>query len=312
MGKNLKMVAFLERRSLILTMRILFLFLFIGIPITLFGQILSNKEGEQVAADLVFNPDFIRVNGIKSINGRYTFKFNGVPMRETNYWQIFEFDTLGRIHRSYETRKDDGTRDTVWTHYFYNDKGWLIYKSVGSEENLTYLTTVYDHEHRITSLEEFQRKKDSQGILSTKEKSKESYTYEVKDGKTIKTKINGFGSLISKETYFYDAKGKINRTEDRYISTKEGIITQYTFDAQGNLLLSKKETSKQGIEKEKIQFSYDEKGCLKEKKVSKEGELMLDTQFIYNENYGLLTAILIEENSSSNIIILRIKEYKYY
>ncbi|MFA7272573.1 MAG: hypothetical protein WC044_01820 [Crocinitomicaceae bacterium] len=293
-------------------MRILFFLLLIGIPITLFGQIFPNKEGEQVAADWVFNADFIRANHIKSINGRFTFKFKGVPMRETNYWQVFEFDTLGRIHRSYETRKDDGTRDTVWTHYFYNDKGWLIYKSVGNEENLTYLTTVYDQDHRITSLEEFQRRQDSQGILSTKEKSKESYTYEVKDGKTIKTKINGFGSPISKETYFYDTKGKINRTEDRYISTKEGIITQFTFDAQGNLLLKKTETSKQGIEKEKIQFSYDAGGNLMEKKVSVEGTLKLETQFIYNEKTGFLSAILMEENSSSNIIILRIKEYEYY
>lgn len=293
-------------------MRILFLLLLIGIPVTLFGQIFPNKEGEQVAADLVFNPEFIQSNRIKSINGRFTFKFKGVPMKETNYWQVFEFDTLGRIHRSYETRKDDGTRDTVWTHYFYNDKGWLIYKSVGNGENLTYFTTVYDSDHRITSLEEFQRKKDSQGILSTKEISKELYTYEVKDGIRIKTKINGFGSPISKETYFYDAKGKINRIEDRYISTNEGTFAHFTYDGQGNLLFKNTETSKQGIEKEIIQFSYDKTGNLEEKKISIEGKIKLDMQFIYKENTGFLSAILMEENSSSNITILRIKEYEYY
>ena len=286
------------------------LFLFI-IPFSFYGQTFSNKIGEQVATDWVFNSEYIQTKRIKRITGRFTIKLKGVPMKETNYWQVFDFDSLGRILRSYETRKDDGTKDTVWTNYFYNDKGLLIYKSVGDKEKLTYWTTVYDSEKRITAKEEFERKKDRKGTMRTVEKGKEFNTYET-DGKMIKTLINDFGIPFSKETYYYDANGKIIRTENHVISTDDEMISHFIYDHNGNLILKKTEISKQGIEQEKIQFSYDISGNLIAKKVLLGDKLIQETQFIYNDQTGYLSAILMEEDSSSNILILRIKEYQYY
>lgn len=282
------------------------------LPTFFFGQILLNKTGEQLSEDLVFNPEFIRAKKIKSINGRFTYKRTGMVMKETNYWQVFEFDTLGRIIQSYETRKDDGTVDTVWSKYFYNDKGLLIYQSLGDKEFLNYTTTVYDSEKRVVSVEEFKRKPDVYGIPVSSEEQIDRFSYQNENGVLVKTRINKQGTPFAKIIPFYDEKGQLIREEDRYIATKEGLIYQYDYDKKGNLTQKRTLTSKQGITKETISFVYDESGNLKEKKLFNEEKLKMEIQFLHNESTGLLSAVLYQEGGSSNIVILRIKEYEYY
>jgi YD repeat-containing protein len=293
-------------------MRFSLLLLIYSFPIVSFGQMLLNKNGEQLSENVVFNPAFIWSNKIKSINGRFTYKREGSVMRETNFWKVFEFDTLGRIIQSYDTRKDDGTSDTVWTKYFYNDKGLLIYQSVGNKEFFIYTTTVYNGEKRIVSIEQFQRKHDIYGIPVTKEELVERFSYEKIDGKLIKTQSNKHGTAYAKITPFYNNKGQLIREENRYITTNEGFIYRFDYDNNGNLMQKRTTTSKQEIQKESSAFKYDEKGKLMEKLQYAEDKLKMEIQFIHSESTGFLSAILYQEGGSRNITILRIKEYEFY
>lgn len=233
-------------------------------------------------------------------------------MIETNYWHIYEFDSLGRISRSYETRKDDGTLDTIWTNYFYNDKGLPIYKSEGSHTFYKYTSTVFDSLKRVVSIEDFTRSPDLYGTPITREMNKFRFTYEVIDGRLVKTKMNKQGTPYAKITYFVNDEDRLTKEEDRYISTNEGMFTFYEYDKNGNLTQRKVVTSKQEIEKEISTFKYDAKGNLMEKKDFSEGKLKKEIQFLYNEISNLPSAILYQEGGSSNITILRIKEYEYF
>jgi hypothetical protein len=283
-----------------------------SLPIFSFGQILANKSREQLSEDMVFNPEFIKSKKIRSINGRFTYKRPGSVMRETNYWQIFEFDTLGRITQSYETRKDDGTTDTVWNKYFYNDKGLLIYHSVGDQQFYNYRSTVYDEEKRIKSIDEYKRQPDIYGIPVSSEEQLDRFSYENVNGTVEKTRINKHGTPYAKIIPFYNEKGQLIREEDRYITTHEGLIYHFDYDKNGNLLQRRTLTSKQEINKETISFIYDVHGNMMEKKVYNEDILKMEIQYLHSESTGLLSAVLYQEGGSSNIIILRIKEYEFY
>lgn len=286
--------------------------LFILLLTECFGQMFVNKNGEQLAENVVFDTNFIRINKIKSINGRFSFKKNGSEMRESNFWQVFKFDTLGRITQSFETRKDDGSTDTVWNTYFYNDKGLQIYHSKGYKEFFNYTTTVYDSLKRIVMIEEFQRKPDLYGIPITKEAHVERYSYTEKGGKIIKTRMNKNGTPYATITPFYNDNGQMIREEDRYISTNEGTISHFEYDDIGNVLKKRVLTSKQGLEKELIAFKYDKNGKLIEKKKFTENTLKLEIQIIPSESNGFLSALLLQEGNNNSIVILRIKEYERY
>jgi hypothetical protein len=271
-----------------------------------------NKNGEQLSDLVEFNPEFIRANKIKSINGRFTYKKTGSVMRETNFWHVFTFDTLGRIVQSYETRKDDGTRDTIWNNYFYNDRGFLIYQSIGSKDNYEYTTTVYNSEGRVTSIEKFQRHKDLYGIPVIKEGQVDLFSFEEKDGHIIKTKRNKQGTPYAEITIFYNENGQLIKEEERYIATNEGLIYYFDYDNMGNLLQKQTRSSNQSIVKEATTFKYDTRGEIMEKKVFNETVLKSETQYIHTESTGFISAILYQEGGSSTIRMLRIKEYEYY
>ncbi len=287
------------------------LFLFF-LPRSSDGQIFTNQNGEQLSDNWVFNAEFIKERKIKSINGRFTLKRAGYPMRETNYWQIFEFDSLGRISQSYETRKDDGTLDTVWTKYFYNDKGLLIFESMGTHEFFSYKTTVFNQNKEIILVEEYRRAIDFTGIPVMKEEYSERFREEEFQGNPVKIRLNKQGTPYAKLTSFFNENGKLVKQEDRFISTNEGLVIRFDYDNKGKLLQKKVLTSKQEISKESWTFSYDEKGNLIEKKEFLDSKLTKETQFLYNEISNLPSAFLVQERGSSNITILRIKEYEYY
>jgi len=111
---------------------------------------------------------------------------------------------------------------------------------------------------------------------------------------------------------FFNDKGRISRQENRYIATNEGSICYFEYNTQGKVTLSNKVSSKQEIDIQKDQFAYDELGNLKEIKHFKKGVMILETQFIVNQETGLLSAILKQEGSSNNLKITRFQTYEYY
>jgi hypothetical protein len=277
-----------------------------------FGQMLTNHHGEVFTDEPFFDQEFIRSHKIKSINGRYTYKPPGKPLKETNYWQVYEFDTLGRISQWWDTKPEDGSRDTVFHKYVYNGKGLLIYKSVGDSRIMTYESFMFDSLRRISSIESFYQYRNYDNVVTTRIQRKEYFTYELMGMDTVKVTMNSYQLPYLKMTTEYDSVGKVVKVDERFITTNEGTMTTFDYNKKGKLRAKNVRSTKEENFKERLCFVYDDKNNIKEKKVFKYETMVHETQFIFNESTNFLSAILTQENGSNFITILRIKEYEYY
>lgn len=258
---------------------------------------------------IAFNVDFIKSHGIKSIWGNVSIKKPNAVIRSTPYKQAYFFDSLGRISYSLETQSSS---DTLWRHYFYNGKGQLIYQSFGTKTKFSYFTYQFDEKGRLVGFEEFFRQDDYRGIPITKQVKKEVYEHQECDSTCIKIISNALGTPFMKEESFFLLNGRTERVERRYLATNEGSIQFRKYNATGKLVENKTLTSKQKLLKESYEYAYDELGNVKEKKYYEEGILQSETQIIVNEETGLLSAILRQDQSNSILTIVRFQAYEYY
>ena len=86
------------------------------------AQVLDNRKGLAFTDKPFFNVDFIKKNKLKKLKGTFTYKKQGEMMRPTEYKYVYEFNRSGQLISTFETRTDDGTLDTTWNKYFYDDK----------------------------------------------------------------------------------------------------------------------------------------------------------------------------------------------
>ena len=110
---------------------------------------LDNRKGTAFTDKPFFNQDFIRENKIHFLNGQFTYKKSGEMMRVTKYHYVYEFDSIGRLISSYETRKDDGTLDTTWNKYVYSNDDYLVEHKKGDSKGFTSTIFEYDDQKKM-------------------------------------------------------------------------------------------------------------------------------------------------------------------
>lgn len=273
------------------------------------AQLLTNSQGEVYTHDPFFSRSFIKSKQLKCIAGRYSYKKPGKPFERTDYWQVWNFDTLGRLISSYETKKDDGSYDTVRHKYFYNSSGLLINHRYGDQFSWNYESTMYDSLNRKSLIEVFRQAYDNDGILHTSLLKRESFEYVDNETKIV---LNSVGIPYKKETITYDEEGNVTKREERFITTNQGYIREYEYQSKGILSLQTFKATGDVVPKEKETYLYDENGNIKEKKIYSNEVFIKEFQFIFNEESQLLTAVLEQEAGSNFISILRVIEYEYY
>jgi hypothetical protein len=273
------------------------------------AQLLTNSQGEVYTHDPFFSRSFIKSKQLKCIAGRYSYKKPGKPFEGTDYWQVWNFDTLGRLISSYETKKDDGSYDTVRHKYFYNSSGLLINHRYGDQFSWNYESTMYDSLNRKSLIEVFRQAYDNDGILHTSLLKRESFEYVDNETKIV---LNSVGIPYKKETITYDEEGNVTKREERFITTNQGYIREYEYQSKGILSLQTFKATGDVVPKEKETYLYDEHGNIKEKKIYSNEVFIKEFQFIFNEESQLLTAVLEQEAGSNFISILRVVEYEYY
>jgi hypothetical protein len=258
---------------------------------------------------LVFNPAFIKSQGIQSIKGRISVKRPNSTIRTTNDYREYFFDTLGRIVSSYES---NSYRDTLWREYFYNGKGYLIYQSSGTKSKYNYSSYQYDDEGRIVGIEDYERENDYLGIPKTKLLKKRTFDYKPCDTTCVKIILSDKGTPFMKEEMFTLLNGKPKRIETRYLATQEGIMESFEYDAYGRIRDRITRTTKQELEKEHFTFKYDALGNVMERKFFDQGSLLSETQYIVNEKTGMLSAIIEEKEVKGYLFIIRFGTFEYF
>lgn len=277
-----------------------------------FAQVLDNRMGEAFTDKPFFNEDFVKRNRLKRLIGTYTYKNDGAAMRETKFKHVYEFDNEGRLISTYETRTDDGTKDTAWNIYAYDEYGFLDVYRKTDEEGFTTIRYTNDSIGRVIK-EEYVREIDSNGrIIQTLSFNEEHIEYMEFDKQTKSTRYNNYNLPYLDEFYNYNELGYLISREERIKMTSSVYTYTHEYNDKGKLSAIKKTSNREEGIIEEMTFKYDELGNLLEKRVYRNGEFTTDIQIIYNSQTKLLSAVLTKQVSTGFMTIVRFKDYEFF
>ncbi|MFK7786432.1 MAG: hypothetical protein AB8B56_15030 [Crocinitomicaceae bacterium] len=276
------------------------------------AQVLDNRMGEAFTDKPFFDEDFVKRNRLKQLNGTYTYKNQGGPMRETKFKHVFEFDRDGRLILTYETRTDDGTKDTSWNIYEYDEYGFLNLHRKTDEDGFTAVRYTNDSVGRVIK-EEYLREIDSNGrTVRTLAFNEERFVYAEFDNQTKCTHYNNYDLPYLDEVYNYNDLGYLVSREERIKMTSSVYTYTHEYNDKGKLAAIKKTSNRKSGILEEMTFKYDELGNLIEKRIYRDGEFTTDIQIIYNSKTKLLSAVLTKQVSTGFMTIIRFRDYEFY
>lgn len=280
--------------------------------LTSFGQMLDNTQGAAFTDRPFFSADFIRSNKIKELRGTFTYKKPGEVMRATTYEYVYSFDANGRLISTFETRKDDGTKDTTGNRYVYDAEGRLSEHKIGDGKGYSVTHCDFDEQGRIVRETYSREYRDTLGIWRRTELNSETMRYSEFDKQQKRTVYNSYGLPYMEEFTYYNDLGYLVKKEQRLLMTGELSTLAYSYNDKG--LLSSLITTQYGLETplEEFQFSYDQNGNLQERRVYREGKYVTEFEIIYNEKSRLLKYVITRDVKSNFLMILGFKEYFFY
>jgi hypothetical protein len=277
-----------------------------------FGQMLDNRNGSAFTDKPFFNTDFIRSNKVHKLNGKFTYKKPGDMMRETQYKYVYEFDSLGRLSFSFETRKDDGTVDTTWNVYLYNDQNQLTEHKRGDGKGFTSTGYEYDEKGNQTKESYIREYVDSLGNAQRTVLNSESMKYEYYDLQVKKTVYNNYDLPYKYELIKYNELGYLVEREERLIMTMSVTTIKYTYNDKGYIASISSFEGSNIIPTEETIYLYDDFGNLLEKHQYRNGVFTTEFEMIYNEKSKLLSYVLTRDVATNFIMILGLKDYEFF
>jgi YD repeat-containing protein len=273
---------------------------------------LDNSQGNAFTDKPFFNSEFIRINKLKELNGQFTYKKPGEVMRNTEFNYVYRFDDLGRLVTSFETRRDDGTTDTTWNTYTYNEQHRLLEHRKGDGNGFTATMYEYDEAGRVTRESYVREYLDSLGQPQRTILNSETMKYEEYDGQLKKTVYNSFDLPYMRETTYYNELGYITSVETLYIMTSTLKTHRYEYNDKGYLSAIRTFTDQAETPGEEVAFLYDDHGNLMEKQIHRNGVYMTEIEMLYNERSMILTYVLTRDVATNFIMILGFKSPAYF
>ena len=273
---------------------------------------LDNRYGSAFTDKPFFNTDFIRANKVNKLNGKFTYKKPGDMMRETQYMYVYEFDSLGRLNASFETRKDDGTVDTTWNVYVYNETNQLIEHKRGDGKGFTSTGFEYDEKGNQTKESYIREYIDSLGIAQRTVLNSETMKYEYYDLQVKKTVYNNYDLPYKYELIKYNELGYLVEREERLIMTMSVTTIKYTYNDKGYIASISSFEGSNTIPTEEAIYLYDDFGNLLEKHLYRNGVFTTEFEMIYNDKSKLLSYVLTRDVATNFIMILGLKDYEFF
>ncbi len=270
--------------------------------------------GEAFTDKPFFNETFVKENKLKRLEGYFVYKKQGELMRDTKYKYSYEFDREGHLISTFETRKDDGTKDTTWNQYEYDALNNLIVHRKTDSEGFTSVHYDYDSLGRVI-YEEYTRDyidSSSNMISRSLTFNQERSTYADFDKQTKRTRYNNYDLPYLDEFFNYNELGYLVERTERIKMTSTIYTYSYEYNEQGKLAAIRKASNRQEGYMEEMLFKYDELGNLIEKHLYKNGVFTTDIQIIYNSKSRLLATVITRQVSTGFMMILRFKNYEFF
>jgi len=275
--------------------------------------VLDNSNGQAFTEKPFFNKTFIKANKIKSIDGTYNYKKAGQAMIPTKYHSVYQFDDEGNLSATFETRTDDGTKDTTWNKYEYDNSGRLAVHKRGDKNGMLAVHYFFDEKNRIIKEEYWKESLDSlnraqKPILQNTETMKyDEYTLQQK-----KTVFNSYDLPYNIEYKYFNIDGYLSEREDRILMTSKMNKYTYFYDEHGFIESIKTFKNNDKLPHEELKFSYDAFGNVTQKNLYINGEYVTETAILYNSKTNLMSSVIIRDVKSSYIMAIRFLAYTYY
>lgn len=278
------------------------------------SQVLDNTRGEAFTDKPFFNQQFIKENKLKQLTGTYVYKKKNDQMRETEYHYTYNFDKEGRLISTYETRTDDGTKDTTWNLYSYDLNNNLISYSHTDQEGLNIVNYQYDSLSRVTVKEYLREYKESDSLATARSLmfNHERFSYIDYANQTKCIHYNSYDLPFMDEYFNYNDLGYLVERIERIKMTSTIYTYTYEYNEKGQLSAIRKHSNQQEEALEEFEFDYDELGNLSEKRISRNGVFVTDIQVIYNSKSKLLATTITRQVSTGFMMILRFRDYVFY
>ena len=282
------------------------------LPVSMLAQMLDNRSGTAFTEQPFFNKQFIKKNGIAKIYGSYTYKKTGDVMRATNYAVYYEFDPFGRLVQTYETRKDDGTKDTVFHLYTYNEANLIQCHATGNRNNQVVSDYQFDAIQRPIQINTNKAYTTANGEKQQTSVQSETMAYQNFEKQEKKTIFNSYHLAYQEEISYYNEAGYLLEIVTKNTITSQVWKKKYTYNEHGYIAtIDTYEPGNDQVE-EKYTFSYDSLGNLVEQQYYKKGVFTTETEIIYNEKSQLITYVLVRDVATNFIRIIHFHLYSYF
>lgn len=279
-----------------------------------FAQVLDNRNGDAFTDRPFFNESFIKDNKLKRLQGSFVYKKQDDLMRNTKFKYTYDFDRSGHLISTYETRTDDGTVDTTWNYYEYDEANNLAIHRKSDLEGFSSIHYDYDSVGRVIA-EEYMRdfvEIGTNDVCRSLSFNREEIKHFDFDKQTKSTRFNSYGLPYLDEFINYNELGYLVERVERIKMTSTIYTYSYEYNEQGKLSAIRKSSNRQEGYLEELLFKYDELGNLIEKHIYRNGEFTTDIQIIYNSKSKLLATVITRQVSTGFMMILRFKEYEFF
>ncbi len=265
------------------------------------------KRGEPFSDQPFFDDEFIKWQKIKSLKGNYIYMSSDGAIRSTAYALFFEFDTLGRLSYQYETCKDDGTTDTTWNYYAYNEKSQLTAHTQCYGQSCKSNQFIWDEKDFVKINQELIYEPE----INPKLIYRDSIGTSISDEYIFHNFYNNSGGLyLIVETHIDYMKRPLSKSK-RYVNTSEVWNEDYLYNPCGKLLEIKSYKGVDTLIYTKQNYEYNDLGYLLKYSSIANGNVIEETEFLYNEN-GILESSITQNYKLGLVTLIRFSDISFY
>jgi hypothetical protein len=293
------------------------LLLVLGCSFFGFTQMLNNKYGEAFTDQPFFNPEIIKRNQIRSIDGKFTAKKVGDIMRNTDLERKYYFDRDGRLIKTHETIQAAKGKDTIVTYWEYDANGNV--SVIRKADQYGFYATHFDYDDRNRVIREEYRRNLNQnknriGFQLSEEfvVSYETSRYENYPGQEKRVYINSYDYPYREEIAYFDEEGVLTERMDRLKRTSGMKQTLYSYNDKGWLDSLKIISNQTGNSERLFTYEYDDFGNLLGKQYFNNGVHQTEYQIIYHRETALVNYILTREVATNYIMVLHLSNYTFF
>ena len=274
------------------------------------GQLINNNLGKAFEEQPFFNAKEIKQKKIKEIRCTYFEKKTGDIMRQLNKKSIYCFNEIGYLIHVFEFEDRGKKADTAYFEYKYSPKGLVKLFRKGNKPDFTSILYTYDTEGRVIKEELYQDILLNKNLVNADFKQDSLIDYETMRYKSYTNQLkkivyNSYGAPYLDHITFTNTEGQIIKIDKKLKMTSEINETKFYYNKLKQVDSLVKFSSLNPSKTESIHFAYDAKQNLTSKKSYTNKKLFLSTEYLYNNNTGVLSSSIQNEEATNVLSISR-------